>query len=132
MVIAAVSVETLSDYLQRKMKQRGMKTRMLAIQSGVPESTLRPLVTGRTENPDLRTLLRLAEPLKVSYEALARVAVGLPEFREEPAPENAPLKQRLDVILDALDPEQLRLAERLLREIAQWGREDKEEGTQEA
>lgn len=115
--MVAVTVSVLSDYLQRQMRRAKVDTAELAQKSGVPESTLRPIVRGATRQPDLWTLKQIAGPLGVSFESLCRAVVELPPDAEEPLPEPNAERQELLGIFDALDPEAQRRAVNAFREL---------------
>ena len=105
-----VPVTALSDYLQRSLRRARKDVTELAKDSGVPESTLRPIMRGSTKQPDIVTLQQIAEPLGVSFESLCRAAVGLSPDAPEPLPFPNEARQQLLEIFDDLDPDAQRRA----------------------
>lgn len=108
MVTGTVSV--LSNYLQRQMRRAKMDASDLAQKSGVPESTLRPILRGSTRQPDLLTLKQIAGPLGISFESLCRAVVELPPDAEEAMPEPNEARRELLEIFDGLGPDAQRRA----------------------
>jgi transcriptional regulator with XRE-family HTH domain len=117
-MVAVVAAESLSQYIQRVMRRKGMDASELARQADMPESTVRPIVSGRTPQPEIGNVHKLAGPLGVSFESLCRVLVGEPADRSENLPEMTPERRELLAMFDSLDLEGQKRALRILREVA--------------
>ena len=61
---------SLSQKLVQALNLRGMKPADLARESGVSTARISEIVTGKTKNPQLKTLKKLADALEVSVNAL--------------------------------------------------------------
>ncbi len=73
---------TYSDVIIKRLKslcsQRGMTVNKLATQSGITQSTVENLMSGKTRNPKLKTLHKLAAGLDMTISEL----LDFPEMNE--------------------------------------------------
>lgn len=56
--------------LQQIRERRGMTQEQLEAKSGIPQSTISRIESGQVGNPRMKTLIALAEALKVKISAL--------------------------------------------------------------
>ena len=73
-------VESLPKYVQRVMKERGLKPKDVERRSGgkIVDAYVTKIVRGKTKYPSVVKLQALAEGLGVDEEELFRVARGVP------------------------------------------------------
>lgn len=57
---------SLSDKLQKLLEHRGITPAELSRASGVPQARISEIVSGKTQNPQLKTLQKLSEALNVN------------------------------------------------------------------
>lgn len=73
---------TYSDAIRRRLQylidQRGITVNRLAILAGITQSTVEDVVSGKTKNPKLKTLHRLAVGLDMTVSEL----LDFPEMNE--------------------------------------------------
>lgn len=73
---------TYSDVIIKRLKslcaQRGMTVNKLATRSGITQSTVENLMSGKTKNPKLKTLHKLASGLDMTVSEL----LDFPEMNE--------------------------------------------------
>jgi transcriptional regulator with XRE-family HTH domain len=61
----------ISSNLKREITARGLNANKLAIASGVPASRLGDILLGKTKDPRLNTVIKLAAALEISLDDLA-------------------------------------------------------------
>lgn len=93
--------ETLGEFLQKCRQERNLSLRGLEKLTGVAYASLHKIENGTVSRPKAETLEQLARGLKVPYEALDRLARGLPA---EPRPSDTgiSLEQGMDHMLACL------------------------------
>ena len=64
--------------LSELMEKQGLNSHSLSGKSDVPQPRIHEIVSGKTKNPQMKTLLKLATALGVSVDALSSGAVGTP------------------------------------------------------
>lgn len=64
-------VSTLAERIQYAMKVRGMSQADLARATGISTSNVAHIVTGKTKDPQLSNVLKIAQALDVSLDYLA-------------------------------------------------------------
>ena len=67
-----LSENTISSNLSRLMAERGTNAHQLAISSRTSYSRISDIMTGRTRNPRIGTLIPLAEQLGVTIDDLVK------------------------------------------------------------
>ena len=110
---------TLSEKLQKIMDAKGIQAIDLAKISGVPTSRISEIVTGKTKNPQLKTLMKLSDALGCSFleltsSTLLTYTPGCEEKQEEPIGEKLvldDLDKRILSQVQGLTPEQKRTVE---------------------
>lgn len=78
-------MSALSNFLRQQLRSRGWDQKDLAAESGLRKSTISRLINDRVEEPELPTLLRLAQTLGVSLGDLMELAgypVRMPTSQE--------------------------------------------------
>lgn len=63
--------DTLAERIQYAMKVRGMSQADLARATGISTSNVAHIVTGKTKDPQLSNVLKIAQALDVSLDYLA-------------------------------------------------------------
>jgi transcriptional regulator with XRE-family HTH domain len=87
--VAKPNVETLSQYVARIIKEKGLKQDEVGKLSGgkITDGYVRSILTERATNPSIQKLQALARGLGVSEEEIFRVARGLSAAGESDAEE---------------------------------------------
>jgi transcriptional regulator with XRE-family HTH domain len=59
-------------YLKQLREKRGLTQEQLETKSGVPQPTISGIESGKVQNPRIKTLIALANALKVKFTELAK------------------------------------------------------------
>lgn len=90
------------EYLKKMRERKGYSIRQLASYSGVSDSYLSQIETGKSGVPKPAILRKLASPLGVDYKELLRAAGYLPdEAPSEPPRKEVTLEEALHELLDS-------------------------------
>jgi transcriptional regulator with XRE-family HTH domain len=71
-------METLSKYLERVMRQKGLSAKVVARRCGLTDSYIGRLTKGQGENLTIDTILKLAKGLGVDAHEIFTAASGVP------------------------------------------------------
>ena len=63
-------MNTISDHIKQKLKERSWTPYRLAKESEVPQPTLKRILDGESEEPDIKTVKKLAKALECFYAEL--------------------------------------------------------------
>ncbi len=114
----------LGNYLAEYIELHNTNAESVAQEAKVSVGTVRNAISGRTQAPDVSTLLKLSKVVGLPFETVCRMAVDLPEPAQEPIGETDPAKAELLAIYEALPLERRRKAVAGLREILGHGPTD--------
>jgi transcriptional regulator with XRE-family HTH domain len=104
---------SVSENVRKAMDNAGLSAAELSVKSGVPESRLSEIINGKTKNPQMKTLVKLANAMRVNVAVLTGG-----EIQQE--------DRTLEEIIDGLEAsEEYKMgAKRLLKkspeEILEW------------
>lgn len=100
----------LKDNLRKFMEKRGLSGLELAARSGVPQARISEILTGKTLNPHMKTLKRLASGLEITVTDLImnhHVAESTPLYQTSSNYENALCQQMVEEFIHLDDVTQL-------------------------
>lgn len=99
-----MNIRALVAVLSTSMKEAGLNQKSLAVKAGLNDTAVRDILKGRSKNPKLDTLHRLARALDFSFEEFAR-AIDLDDVGRRAEAAAAPASKREPVVVleDLLD-----------------------------
>ena len=77
-----MSTETLANYLNEKRVQAGLTYEAVAALSNRPESTVKNLCTGKTEDPRLETVIPVMKAVGGSFDEMLHPEKSKDEIKE--------------------------------------------------
>lgn len=126
-MVVRVADNALAAFFAERMAARKLSAGMLAAQSGIAPATLTPILEGHRKRINVVNLYRLAAPLRVPFEDLCRLAVGLPVERTTTTGD--PHRDRLMEIYDDLrgmeQEEFVRFVEQTVELMRRHGRDQR-------
>ena len=104
---------TLAEFVDLKMKEKGLTRLELERRSGVTDSHIGAVLSGKTQNPSLNTLLALAKGLDVHPIEVFKAAAGVEEPEDTWTPQS--LVRAIQKMLN-LKPAKMKALKKLLED----------------
>ena len=118
MVLAVMAEKAFVEFVQERMRQRGLNGVSLAQRAGMPNTTLQPYLSATRRKVPVEIIAKIAEPLGVPFEKLCRIAAGLNPDAEELPDIGDETRREIVSLLAVMDEKQLGKALQFVKDYA--------------